>query len=259
MNGGVEKENAERKAVSGRTAEQMRLAMALKEALVEAYDPEAVILFGSLGRGDADEFSDVDLLVVLETDRNVKELGDEMAADLDYLARDKHLIVRTPESFRRQMDIPGTIVFSAARDGQILFEKPNWRRAPADPYATRKREVLRQEYAETAHGFLAQAQASLEEGNVFRCRDLARFAVARAVKGLFVKHDAEPPRETDLDGLLEKAMQHEQDLAQHESFVGELNIYCPGKADSTERRRCRGLLERTSRLVNEILARYDPD
>jgi hypothetical protein len=46
--------------------------------------------------------------------------------------------------------------FSAGRDGQILFEKPNWRRAPDDPYATRKRGVLRQvrqEYAETAHGF----------------------------------------------------------------------------------------------------------
>jgi len=55
-------------AVMVHTAEQMRLAMALKEALLDAYDPEAMILFGSLGRGDADDFSDVDLLIVMETD-----------------------------------------------------------------------------------------------------------------------------------------------------------------------------------------------
>ena len=37
----------------------------LKEAILNDYDPEAVILFGSMGRGDVYEFSDVDLLVVL--------------------------------------------------------------------------------------------------------------------------------------------------------------------------------------------------
>jgi predicted nucleotidyltransferase len=258
---GAGKEKAERKAVVGRRAEQMRLAMALKEALVDAYDPEAIILFGSLGRGDADEFSDVDLLIVMETNRDVMDLGEEMAGDLNHLAKDKHLIVGTPESFRREMDIPGTIVFSATRDGQILFEKPDWGRqqAPTDPYAIRKKEVLRQEYAGSAHGFFAQAQASLGEGNVFRCRDFARFAVARAVKGLFVKHDMHSPRETDLDQLLDKAIQLEPDLVRHKALMGELNAYSPGKPDSGEKRRCLGLLERTSRFVDEILAKYDLD
>jgi len=258
---GVGKEKAERKAVAGRPAEQMRLAMALKEALVDAYDPEAIILFGSLGRGEADEFSDVDLLIVMETNRDVKDLGEEMARGLNHLAKDKHLIVRTPESFGRELDIPGTIVFSATREGQILFEKPNWRRqqAPSDPYTIRKKGVLRQEYAGSAHGFFAQALASLGEGNVFRCRDFARFAAARAIKGLFVKHDMHPPRETDLDQLLDKAMQLEPDLVRHKAFMGALNAYCPGKADPIERRRCQGLVERTARFVHEILTRYDLD
>ena len=252
---------AERKGVMGRTAEQMKLAMALKEAVVDAYDPQAIILFGSLGRGDSDEFSDVDLLIVMETDRDVKDLGEEMAEELNYLAEDKHLIVRTPETFRRQMDIPGTIVFSATRDGQILFEKPGWRmdQAPVDPYAARKKEVLQQEYAGSAHDFLAQAQASLEEGNVFRCRDFMRFAAARATKGLFVKHDIHPPRETDLGQLLDKAMPLEPDLVGHKAFLAELNAYCPGKADPGEKRRGRELVEKTTRFVNEILATYGLD
>jgi predicted nucleotidyltransferase len=243
------------------TANQMRLAIALKDALLDAYDPEAIILFGSLGRGDADEFSDVDLLVVMETDRDVKDLGEEMAGDLNHLSKDKHVIVRTPENFRRQMDIPGTIVFSATRDGQILYKKPGWRMqpAPADSYATRKKEVMREEYAGSAHGFFAEAKAFLQEDNLFRSRDFARFAAARAMKGLFVKHDIHPPRETDLEQLLDEARQLEPDLVQHKALMGELNVYCPGEADPIERRRCHGLVERTSRFVNEILAMYDLD
>ena len=250
-----------KEALRANTAKQMRLAMALKEGLLDAYDPEAVILFGSLGRGDADEFSDVDLLVVLETDRDVKDVGEEMAERLNHLSKDKHMIVRTPEDFRRQMDIPGTIVFSATREGQILFEKPGWRtrHSPDDSYATRKKEVMRQEYDAAAHGFLDQARASLQADNLFRCRDFARFAAVRALKGLFVKHDIHPPRETDLHDLLDKAKQLEPDLVRHRAFTGELNGYCPGKADSTERGRCHGLIERTSRFVDEILARYELD
>jgi hypothetical protein len=41
--------------------------------------------------------------------------------------------------------------------------------------------------------------------------------------------------------------------------MGELNVYFPGKADAVKRRRCRGLIERMSRFVNENLARYDLD
>jgi predicted nucleotidyltransferase/HEPN domain-containing protein len=240
-------------------AEQMKLATALKNALLDVYDPEAVILFGSLGRGDADEFSDVDLLIVMETDRDVKEQGEEMAEYLDHLSRDKHTIVRTPEIFCRHMDVPGTLAFSAKREGKILFEKPGWctQYLPTDSYALRKKEVLKQEYGESAHGFLAQGKSAFENGNFFRCRDFLRFAAARAIKSLFVKHDIHPPRETDLEELLKKERQVEPDLGMHKSFIDELNAYCPGKADSIERRKSHNLLERTSRFVDEILGDYD--
>jgi len=235
--------------------------MALKDALLDAYDPEAVILFGSIGRGDADEFSDVDLLIVMETERDVKNLGEEMAGRFNDLAKDKHMIVRTPRDFRRLMDIPGTIVFSATREGQFLFEKPGWlmQLPPPDSYAKRKKEVMGEEYAGSAHDFCAQARASLQEANFFRCRDSARFAAARAIKGLFVKHDIHPPRETDLVLLLDKAKHLEPDLVQHQGFVAELNSFYPVKADPMERQRCHDMLERTSGFVHEILARYEPE
>ena len=248
------------RALRTASANQMKLAAELKDALLDAYDPEAIILFGSLGRGDADEFSDVDLLIVMETDRDVKELGEEMTKYLNHLSEDKHIIVRTAEDFCRHMDIPGTLVFSARREGRILYEKAGWctKHLPPDSYALRKQEVLRPEYAESAHDFLAQAHSACQNGNLFRCRDSLRFAAARAIKGLFVKHDIHPPRETDLEELLEKVKQMQPELTRHTSFIDDLNTYYPGKADSMERRKCHDLLERTSKFVDEILEDYDP-
>jgi len=245
-----------------RTEEQIRLAVALKQALLDAYDPEAVILFGSLGRGDADEFSDVDLLLVMETDRDAKELSEEMTEYLTPLSEDKHIIVRTPVDFFRQRDIPGTIVFSAVAEGQILFEKMEWRsRAlPVDPYDKRKKEVIREEYERSAHDFLALAESSFQKGTLFRCRDFARFAALRALKGLFVKHDIHPPRVTDLVILLNEANQLEPDVVQHAAFVRELNGYCPEETgDAAESLRIRSMVKRTAGFVREIVARYGLD
>jgi predicted nucleotidyltransferase/HEPN domain-containing protein len=235
----------------------MRLASDLKDALLEAYDPEAVILFGSLGRGDADEFSDVDLLLVIETGRDAGDLSEEMARYLDPLAKDKHIIVRTPQEFFRQRDIPGTLVFSAAKDGRVLFSKTGWGQGygPVDSYETRKQEVIEAEYVRSAQDFVSQAERSLQKGRFFRCRDFARFAAARAMKGLFVKHDRQPPRETDLLELLEKAGELEPDLMSHGVFLGELNAYCPRKTGGVESRRSADMVKRTSEFVEDILAR----
>jgi predicted nucleotidyltransferase/HEPN domain-containing protein len=244
------------------TEELMGLAEAVREALLDAYEMEAIILFGSLGRGDADEYSDVDLLLVVETDRDTAGLGKEMAGYLDALTKDKHfighIIVKTPQEFCRQKDIPGTIVFSAANEGRILFDKMGWRRRhmPIDSFEKRKREVIDLEYLHSAFDFLARAQSCLQKGSFYRCRDFARFAAARAIKGLFVKHDIHPPRGTDLVDLLNEAKELEPDLVKCSKFIKELNRYSPGKADAAERRRSGRVVNRTAMFVRRIVQIY---
>jgi uncharacterized protein len=235
--------------------EQMRLVRDLKEALLEIYDLEAIILFGSMGRGDADEFSDVDLLVVMETDQDMKRLSEEMTRYLDPLIRDKHIIAKTARDFCRQRDIPGTLVYSAAGEGLVLFEKRGWDTGylPQDSYETRKKEVIQQEYVQSALDFLERAETSLKERNLFRARDFARFAAARALKGVFVKHDVHPPRETGLETLLNQAEEMEPELARERDFLTELNRWSPNPRDEAEDRRSRFTLEGTGRLVRRIL------
>jgi predicted nucleotidyltransferase len=236
--------------------ELMDVANRLTEALSEAYEIEAIILFGSLGRGDADEFSDVDLLVVIETDQDTVALGKELAGYLDPVAKDKHIIVKTPEEFCRQEDIPGTLPFSAAGEGRFLLDKEGWRRrhVPLCSRDERKQEVVDQEYLRLAFDFLARARSSSQRGSFYRCRDFSKFAAARAMKGLFVKHDLHPPRGVDLIELLDRAKELEPDLAEWADFLGELNSYCPDPGDLNESRRSGAFVERTGAFVREMAA-----
>jgi len=236
--------------------EVMDVVNHLKEALSETYEIEAIILFGSLGRGDADEFSDVDLLLVIETDQDTVALGKELAGYLDPVTKDKHIIVKTPQEFCRQKDIPGTLAFSAAKEGQFLLDKKGWRRRhmPLCSRDRRRQEVINQEYLRSAFDFLARARSSSQRGNFYRCRDFAKFAAARAIKGLFVKHNIHPPRGTDLIELLNKAKELDPDLVLWADFLGELNSYCPGPADMIESRRSGALVERIAMFVKDIVA-----
>jgi predicted nucleotidyltransferase len=235
--------------------ELMDVVNHLKEALLEAYEIDAIILFGSIGRGEADEFSDVDLLVVIETDRDTVALGKELAGDLDPVTKDKHIIVKTPQEFCREEDIPGTLAFSAAKEGRFLLNKKGWRRGhmPLWSRDRRRQEVINQEYLRSAFAFLARARSSCQRGNFYRCRDFAKFAAVRAIKGLFVKHDIHPPRGTDLIDLLDKAKELEPGLVQWADFLGELNGFCPSPADIIESRRSGALVESTTMFLKEIV------
>lgn len=48
------------------TDKQLKLALELKDDVLERYRPGIIILFGSVGPGDFDELGDVDLLVVID-------------------------------------------------------------------------------------------------------------------------------------------------------------------------------------------------
>ena len=43
----------------------------IKEIIVENYHPDKIILFGSCARGDADEQSDIDILVISDREKDL--------------------------------------------------------------------------------------------------------------------------------------------------------------------------------------------
>ncbi|RPI06723.1 MAG: nucleotidyltransferase domain-containing protein [Zetaproteobacteria bacterium] len=91
--------------------------------IVERFDPERVILFGSHARGVAGPDSDVDLLVVMPVSGSKREQQLEIRLALRGFPIAKDVVVTTPEEFARRQTIPGTIERPAAREGKLLYAR----------------------------------------------------------------------------------------------------------------------------------------
>lgn len=90
--------------------------------LVESAAPQRIILFGSHARGDAGASSDLDLLVLLPTVANRRR---ETARLLELLARHRiraDVVVTSVALFEDWRDVPGTVLFEAAREGKVVYE-----------------------------------------------------------------------------------------------------------------------------------------
>jgi len=70
---------------------------------IKDYEPVKVILFGSTARGDTDEYSDIDLIVVKETGERFLQ---RLITVTGFLPQDLRIdvFVYTPEEFERMRD-----------------------------------------------------------------------------------------------------------------------------------------------------------
>ncbi len=92
--------------------------------LVEAARPQKIILFGSYARGDAREQSDLDFLVI---EREVKSRRREMVRLHDVLRPMRipvDVLVASEATFDEWADTPGTVIYRASKEGQLLYEAP---------------------------------------------------------------------------------------------------------------------------------------
>jgi predicted nucleotidyltransferase len=104
--------------------EQEPIAQSIEEMvrrLVERFDPEQIVLFGSHARGTAGPDSDVDLLVILPVSGSKRARQIEMRVALHDIRVPKDIIVVTPEEVARRRDIVGTIIRPALREGKVLY------------------------------------------------------------------------------------------------------------------------------------------
>ena len=89
----------------------------------DGYDPEKIILFGSLVRGDAHEWSDIDLIVVKDTDASY---GNRVRALLPVLRGwqgGADIIVYSLEEYERARRTGSAFLREAERAGEVLYER----------------------------------------------------------------------------------------------------------------------------------------
>lgn len=101
---------------------QQSLQSAIRK-LAEAFHPERIILFGSQARGDADEHSDVDLLVITNIQGSRRSMMVAMDRELRGSGFARDIVILTPDEFERDKEIPGTVARPAWKEGKILYAR----------------------------------------------------------------------------------------------------------------------------------------
>ena len=91
--------------------------------LVEAVEPDRIILFGSRARGDAGPDSDLDLLIIKDSDapRHRRTIPAYIA--LTGLGIPTDIIWRTPIEIADWSRVPNHVVTRAMREGKVLYER----------------------------------------------------------------------------------------------------------------------------------------
>jgi HEPN domain-containing protein/predicted nucleotidyltransferase len=158
---------------------------AVVDRLVRGYDPDRIILFGSHATGEADEGSDIDLLLVKETalrpiDRRVQ--AHTLVADLGVPV---DLQVYTPAELRSLYLLGSPLVEDAIETGRLLYMRKataSWLEEARDEHAT---AVLLAEHGRL-RGTLLHAQQASE----------------KAMTAVLLERGTRPPRTHSLVDLL---------------------------------------------------------
>lgn len=99
--------------------------------LVKAIDPDRIVLFGSRAYGEERGDSDLDLLVVKDSDEPPHKRVIPAYRALTGLGVPKDILWRTPSEIRDWAGVKGYIATRALREGRVLYEK---RADSASPY-----------------------------------------------------------------------------------------------------------------------------
>ncbi len=101
--------------------DELTLQQIVKRVLTST-QPSRIILFGSYGRGNADEGSDLDLMVVLP---EAPDKYDEMVRlhkAVGNLGIGVDVLVYSEAEYQRRSQVPGTVLYWARKEGRQLYE-----------------------------------------------------------------------------------------------------------------------------------------
>ena len=94
---------------------------ALADKIAHEFHPQKIILFGSHARGDARPDSDVDLLVIMDSDQHPARTAAEVTYRVHPRRYPLDLIVRSPETVRARLQMNDWFMRDVMREGRVLY------------------------------------------------------------------------------------------------------------------------------------------
>lgn len=95
----------------------------LTQHIVERFQPQRLILFGSRARGDAQDDSDFDLLIVAPSEEPRWQRTVPVYRALAGLGIPKEIVWWTPEEIDEWRGVKAHFINTALREGKVLYEK----------------------------------------------------------------------------------------------------------------------------------------
>jgi uncharacterized protein len=89
--------------------------------VVEAAQPDKIVLFGSAARGEMGPNSDIDLLVIKGGKFDRWRLTTAIYRQLRGKAAPVDVVVVTPEEVERYGDSPYLVIYPALREGKVVY------------------------------------------------------------------------------------------------------------------------------------------
>lgn len=101
----------------------MRVIRALVRHIVGRFSPEAIILFGSYAYGKPTPWSDVDLLVVMETPKGELETAMEIIESLPPTLFSVDILARDPKTIDHRKALGDAFMREITSKGQTLYAR----------------------------------------------------------------------------------------------------------------------------------------
>lgn len=91
------------------------------QEVVDKFQPEKIILFGSYAYGEPNQDSDVDLLVILPVEGEPVEKAIEIRQSIDYHFP-LDLLVRSSEQLQKRVEMGDFFIQEILQKGRVLYE-----------------------------------------------------------------------------------------------------------------------------------------
>ncbi len=92
------------------------------DIIARKFCPEKIVLFGSYAKGKPHPASDVDLLVIIDTQRSTWDLAVEISLAVKHTFP-MDIIVRTPQEIAQRLTLGDFFIQSIMRNGKVLYER----------------------------------------------------------------------------------------------------------------------------------------
>jgi predicted nucleotidyltransferase len=100
-----------------------RTIRALAKHIAEKFQPEEIILFGSHAYGKPTAWSDVDLLVVMESPKGEAETSLEIYKSLPPINFSLDIVVRSRNVIERRKKLGDWFLIDVTEKGRVLYER----------------------------------------------------------------------------------------------------------------------------------------